>query len=115
MRECDAEVVERERPIRGVSRRGRQRQRLTLARDRAEDRVDESGCAALADLLGQVDGIVHDGRRGHPGVMQELVRAQTEDFDNLRIESGNGALGEGRDQTIECGPPTLDASCDVGG
>src|SRR5712671_5041137 len=46
--------------------------------------------------------------------MEQLVRAETDDFDNLRVETSEGTFRKVNDQMIKRGALPLDAGRDLG-
>jgi hypothetical protein len=115
MRQRDAQILERARPIQWIRRRRRQRKRVPLSRNRAQHRVHESARARLARPFHQIHRIVYDRGRRHAREVEQLVRAQTQDVDHLAIETRDRPLGEMTDQMIQRAAPALHAGGDFRG
>ena len=115
VRQRDAQVVERRGPVRGVLRLRGERQSVSSARDRAQHGIHEATCALFARSFGEVDRIIHDGSRRNASQVEELIRAQPEDLDDLRVEAVQGTSGECDQHVVEGGTPTLDTRRDLGG
>src|SRR5262249_23216423 len=77
--------------------------------------VDEAGRARLAGPARQLDGIVDGRGSGHPRQVQHLIRTETEDVENLRIETLDGPPGSVCDEKIQRCAPALDACGDFRG
>ena len=112
--ERDAEVRDRVLAVNRIVRPLRQRQRVAVARDRSQHRVHQTTGAALSRPSRQLHGIINDGRGRYAGEIEQLVRAQPQDLEHLRIEPIDRALREMRNDMVERGLPALDACRDFG-
>ena len=89
VRAGDREVVERRFAVlRGRPRR--QRQVVPLPPDPPEHRVHERARAALARLPRHLHRVVDHRAGGHAVEVEELVGAEAEDVEHLRIEAASG-------------------------
>ena len=110
MRERDAEVQQCRSAILDVGWTRRQRQRIPPARDRAQHRIHEAARTPFARPLREVDGIVHHGGRGHARQVEQLIGAESQDFENLRVEAIDSPFREFHDEVVEGIPPSLDSA-----
>ena len=116
MRERDAEVVER----RARDPLDRRAAAAAAARARCREIVRSTALTNPVALLlparpRQIHRIVHDRRRRHARQVQQLIGAEAQDLDDLRIEPLDRPLREVADQMIERRPPALHAGRDLGG
>ena len=115
MRESVAEVFERLRAIRWIGGPGRQGQGVPLPRNRPQHGVDEPVRASLARTPRQLHGIVDHRRCGHAREVQQLIGAETQDLDDLRVETLDWPLRDVADHVVERRPPALHARGDFRG
>ena len=108
MRQCHREVLQRGVPVQRIVRTGRKRKRVTPPGQAAEDGVDEAGGTPLAGLPRELDGVVDNRGCRHTRQVEELIGAETEDVEDLRIEPVDRARGQFADQMVEGGPASLD-------
>ena len=114
MRVGDAEIGECGVSVPGVRRTRGQRKLVLLPERRAQHRVHESARAWLSRRAGQIHRIVHDRGCRHPIQVEQLIQAETQDGDDLRIELADAALREVLDEMVEAALPPQRAGDDLG-
>src|SRR5262245_33790579 len=83
----------------------RQRERALLLRDRAKYGVDESGSAGFSSSPGLRNRIVDGSRDGNAIEVDDLIRGEPEDVQDLEVELRQRALGEVCNERIELSLP----------
>ena len=104
----DAEIGER------VGRRGH-RQPGSVPADSPEDGIHRAGRAGAAALAGQPDGVVDDGGGRDAIEMEQLVRRQPQDVEDVGVERADGPAARPRDRMVERRAPPQRAECNLCG
>ena len=87
---------------------------MRVAGNAPQDRIHEAGGARFPGSPCHGDRVV-DGRGGRHAIeMNQLIRAQTENLENLTVKLCQGSLGELGDQVIELSLPAQRTGDEVG-